>query len=180
MEKTNAIIEILVIGVVSCIGFTLLFLGLSDINLTDFSHKLLQFKDFSNLAIVLILAISYQLGWLINAISGNLIHKLLLKKVLNSLSIENINIKDYKKIRDAVYLKASNNSILKIKERLSAMRLLRAGILNMLLLCLGFLYHYWFISSIIFIFLILFTITSYNSYKDYILRVINTYNQLDT
>jgi len=92
----------------------------------------------------------------------------------------NIHLKDYSKIRNTVYLKASDNALLKIKERLSGIRLLRSSIINILILVVAFIaLHYYILSIFLFLLLILVFLITQHMYDKYTKQLIDTYKQLD-
>jgi len=178
MEKTNTIIEILVVGLIAFLGITINIIGFLSIDATFIKKILIDLKGYSNILLIIILAISYQLGWLVNNIAKDILPKIFFEKVYRATDVASH--EDYEMMRDKVYLIGSSSSIAKIKEQLSAKRLLRAGNINMFILFIGFLSLGWFKVAIVCIFiLILFIVATYNFHKDYVKRISNMYTHLE-
>jgi len=178
MGKTNAIIEILVIGLITLFGIALNIMGFSNINQSLLSTYANDFKSYSNIFLLIVLALAYQLGWIVNGFTGQFYPKILRNKAKKKY---NISLKDYPKVRNTVYLKASDNALLKIKERLSGIRLLRSSIVNILILIVALIsLHYYILSISLFLLLILVFIITHHMYDKYTKQLIDTYQELDT
>jgi len=159
-------------------GLTLNVLGVLGIEKTEVLEILTSLKDYSNLFVIIVLALSYQLGWIMNGFIGQFYPKILREKNKKKY---NINIKDYQKIRNIVYLKASDNSLSKIKERLSGIRLLRSSVINIIILIVGFsiLKYYLFVVVFLIPLLIVSSIIIHHMYDKYTGQLIHTYHELE-
>ncbi len=178
MGKTNAIIEILVMGLVAFIGILLNVIGFMGLEKAEFIKYVTDFKSYSNILLLIVLAISYQLGWIINGLTSQIYPKILRNK---SKRKHNIPLDEYSKIRDTVYLEASDNALIKIKERLSGIRLLRSSLINILIFIVGFIILKQY-SLAFFLFLPLLIISgiiTHNMYDKYTGQLIHTYRQLN-
>jgi len=177
MGKTNAIIEILVIGLITLLGISLNIISFTDIDRTLLSTYAKDFKSYSNIVLLIVLALAYQLGWIMNGFTGQFYPKVLRNKAKKKY---NISLQDYSEIRNMVYLKASDNALLKIKERLSGIRLLRASIVNIFMLIIAFItFNYYILSIFLFLLFILVFIITHHMYDKYTKQLIDTYKQLD-
>jgi len=177
MGKTNAIIEILVIGLIALFGITLNIIGFADIDKSSMLMYADNFKSYANIFLLIILALAYQLGWIINGFTGQFYPK----RLRNNAKIKyNIKLKDYSRIRNIVYLNASENALLKIKERLSGIRLLRSSILNILILIVAFIsLHFYIISIFLVVLLIIAFVITHHMYDKYTKQIIDTYQKLE-
>jgi hypothetical protein len=176
MGKTNAIIEILVIGIITLIGFLLNIIGFLEIEKSEILQILTSLKDYSSLLTIITLALSYQLGWIMNGFTGQFYPKILRNKAKKKY---NISVEEYQKIRNIVYLEASDTALLKIKERLSGIRLLRSSIINIFIIIIGFCsLHYYYIIIFLLPLLIISAIITHHMYDKYTGQLIHTYNQL--
>ena len=133
--KINAIIEILVMGLIALLGISLNIIGFLDINKIEVLKYINEFKSYTNIILLITLAIAYQLGWIINGLTSIAYPSFLKNKAKLKYKIPS---GKYSQIRDIVYFKASDNALYKIKERLSGVRLLRSSIINFLIFIVGF------------------------------------------
>jgi len=177
MGKTNAIIEILVMGLIAFIGILLNVIGFMGVEKAEFMNYVTDFKSYSNILLLIVLAISYQLGWIVNGLTSSIYPQALRNKAKVK---HNIPLNEYHKIRDIVYLKASDNALSKIKERLSGIRLLRSSIINILIFIIGFLVlkQYAIVFFLFFPLLVISAIITHNMYDKYTGQLIHTYKQL--
>jgi len=80
MGKTNAIIEILVIGLITLFGIALNIIGFTDIDKSLMSTFANDFKSYANIFLLIMLALAYQLGWIVNGFTGQFYPKTLRNK----------------------------------------------------------------------------------------------------
>ena len=177
MGKINAIIEIFVIGVITLMVILFNVIVFSDINRLEIIKNLVLLKDYSSIFLIFILALSYQLGWIMNGFTGYFYPKFLRDM---SKKKYKININEYQKIRNLVYLKASDNALAKIKERLSGIRLLRSSILNILLSIIAFLVlHQYMLAIFLLLPLLLISLfITHHMYDKYTAQILHIYQDI--
>lgn len=179
MGKTNAIIEILVMGLIAFIGISLNIIAFIGVEKIEIAKNLEALKDYANVLLIITLAIAYQLGWIINGLTSSIYPQFLRNKVKKKYKITEKY--QYHKIRNTVYLKASDNALIKIKERLSGIRLLRSSIINIIFFIVAFsVLGYYNIVFFLFIpLLITSSIITHSLYDKYTGQLVHTYYQLD-
>ena len=177
MGKINAIIEILVMGLIALLGISLNIIGFLDINKIEVLKYINEFKSYTNIILLITLAIAYQLGWIINGLTSIAYPSFLKNKAKLKYKIPS---GKYSQIRDIVYFKASDNALYKIKERLSGVRLLRSSIINFLIFIVGFssLDYLNIVFFLLIPLLIISSIITHLMYVKYVGQIINTYNEL--
>ena len=178
MDNLNVFSELLVIGLIGLIALALNFIGIYDIKFETLKIYIDLFKGYNTTILVLILASSYFLGCFLNKVSRFMLASYFYKKNIKALLPNNVS--GFGEIRDYVYLKMSDSTAEKIKERISTIRMLRSGIIISLLFSFGFIsVNKFFLSSILLVLSIIFTIFTFFSYKDYVSNIINTYKALE-
>ena len=136
MATTALIVEIIVIGAFALIWVALFVFKFFGLDITTVSGWLLQYKDWSTGAVLMAIAISYQLGWSVNQLSyfvARNTFNITIKKKIFKNEYENYNI-----IKAAVFIKGSTFILDNIRERLSVVRLTRSAFVNFLLISIGF------------------------------------------
>lgn len=177
MQTTALVVEILVIGLLSLLGIILVVLGLSEVQPQCILKILHELEAYMTIILVIVFAISYQLGWLVNSIAYYFA-KLTYMKSVRRLVLGN-RAGNYDLMRDKVYLEASDNAVAKVKERMSEVRIARTGVLNILIISIGCYLLNW-IAYAVFLFTlsVFVAVSSRFAYKDYVKRIMYMYDEL--
>ena len=177
MGKVNAIIEIFVIGTITLIVILTNIMALSDFDKSEILKVLVLLKDYSNMFLIFILALSYQLGWIMNGFTGYFYPRVLRDIAKKKYKID---ITEYQKIRHIVYLKASDNALSKIKERLSGIRLLRSSIINIFFAIVAFLVleEFKLVMFLLLPLLIIASFVTHHMYDKYTAQIFDSYQEV--
>jgi hypothetical protein len=135
MATTSHIVEIIVIGAFALVWVTLFIFRFSGLDISLVHQWLVAYKDWSNLATLIALIVSYQLGWSTNQLSYLLARNTFNKKIKSKVFQDQYPIFD--SIKSTVYMEGSSFAVEKVKERLSVVRLTRSAFINFFLITFG-------------------------------------------
>ena len=149
MSTTSLVVEVLVGGFVTFLWALLLLCKIYNIDYALIQESVLLYKDWSSLILFSVMALSYQLGWVMIHVSylftTFIIVTPLRKKVFGS------SYNSYREIKNRVYFGASNELAVGIEKDRSVIRLSRTGMLNFLMLAIILvLYKLWWLAGIAF------------------------------
>lgn len=177
MQTTALVVEILVIGLLALIGLVLVYFGISGMQPQGILKILIELKDYMAILILVVFAVSYQLGWLVNSIAYYFVKHTYMESVRSMVLGQDAD--NYDHMRDVVYANASNNAVAKVKERMSEVRISRTGVLNILMIGLGCYLLGWKLYATLLVILSLFMyVASRFAYKDYLKRIKHIYDDL--
>ena len=128
MAMTSFIVEIIVVGVFALIWVTIFVVRLSGLDIAVILDWFIQYKDWSTTITIFIMAIAYQLGWLVNQL-GYFLGKKTFDKNIEKEVFTNQN-ESFHYIKTMVLAESSSFVVENIKERLSVIRLIRSALIN--------------------------------------------------
>lgn len=133
MSTTAVIVELLIIGLFTSFWVLLLCLRFSEFDLDVFKNQFSQASDWSAPLIVIAIAVFYQIGLLMNAVSYRVTKKLA-SQVIRDEIIPDVN---YEFVRATVYQKGSADLLRDLGLYLSFVRLARSGTLNFFIIAIS-------------------------------------------
>ena len=132
MSTTALIVEVLVIGVFACSWLGWVAIGALGIDLGKVLQLLDAHKGFAPLVSVVVLAVFYQVGWMVNSLASALFEIWPGKSDRNRIFIANQ--MECEAVRAMVYQNASQQILSDLAVDRSLVRLYRGGFLNFLIL----------------------------------------------
>lgn len=132
MSTTAVIVELLIIGLFTSLWIFLLCLRFSGFEVDALKTHISQASDWSAFLTVIAVAVLYQLGLLMNAVSYRVTRKLA-SQVIRDEIMPGVN---YEFVRATVYQKGSSDLLRDLGLYLSFVRLARSGILNFVLIAI--------------------------------------------
>ena len=135
MSTTSLIVEVLVIGVLSLIGVFVCLIGFDQLSVGEIQSMARKWKDYWSVIAISGLAISYQLGWMVNTLTYFMAQGIFMREIRKSVLSEDAN--RYDQIRDAIFQHGSSEILRKLDELLSVFRLARATTLVSVVTAVG-------------------------------------------
>jgi hypothetical protein len=135
LATTSLIVEIIVIGVFALVWVMLFIFKFLGLDLSLIPEWLILYKDWSTVVALIMLIVSYQLGWLVNQLSYFIAGKTFNKPIKSFVFKDQY--QNYDSIKTTVYMNGSSFAVEKVKERLSVVRLTRAAFINFLLISIA-------------------------------------------
>ena len=135
MITTAFIVEIIVIGFFTSIWIIIAIFRIAPIESSELLIVIDMFKPFSGLLFIITMIIFYQLGWLVNYISGFLANIFYEKRRRKTIfSEENL---DYSDVRTTAYQYASGRFLVELTLDRNVVRLSRSGVFNFMLISIS-------------------------------------------
>ncbi|MDU9048602.1 MAG: hypothetical protein Q3M30_07105 [Candidatus Electrothrix sp. Rat3] len=145
MNTTSLIVEVLVGGFVALVWVFLIIIKAYGIDCTELDEFIVKYKDWSSVILFSIMAISYQLGWLMIHLSYLATHSTIIipiRKIIFGDKHE-----DYRTIKNKVYCNSSSELMSGIEKDRSVIRLTRTGLLNFIIFSVVLVvYQLWWLS----------------------------------
>ena len=139
MNTTSLIVEVLVGGVTTLIWVCLIIIKAYGIDYPEIDAFIAKYKDWSSIVLFLIMAFSYQLGWVIIHLSYIATHKIIIIPLRKKIFIDNY--ENYRTIKNKVYFKSSSDFMAGIEKDRSVIRLTRTGLVNFIILSVVLLFY---------------------------------------
>ncbi|MFA5804263.1 MAG: hypothetical protein WC879_06435 [Melioribacteraceae bacterium] len=166
MQATSLIVEMLIVGIIACCWIVLFLFKLSIIDFTDILNQSIKWQNWSALITIVLTAIFYQVGWMVNWMGSSIVSLFLEKRLMDKVFVDSKKI--YPTVRANINQKGSDNLHRELNLDRGVIRLSRSGIINFLLLsialCLLGYYKIFFITLFCFIVCTLQWYSRYNRY----------------
>jgi hypothetical protein len=177
MTTTAIIVEMLIIGFFAFIWLLLLIIRIAILDTSDFNYLFYKFDGWATPLTLFAIAFFYQLGLLVNWMSGLLVKIIYEKKLRNSI-FEKDNLQ-YRPVKIVVDQLGSSEIHRVLRDDVSIVRLSRAGVVNFLFIAiLLFSFNQIIIGLIVILFSILCFFQWHTRYVRYYLRILEAYKTI--
>lgn len=177
MNTTSLIVEVLVGGFITLLWIFLIIIKVYDVDLQVLQETILKYQDWSGYILFSTMAFSYQLGWLMIHASYIATSKYLVLPIRKNVFEESYS--DYRKIKNTVYFRSSDELMAGIEKDRSVIRLSRTGLLNFSVLAIVLLsYQLWWLALSAFIISIVSLLQLRSMYRSLYTKLKNSYAEI--
>ena len=178
MNTTSLIAEILVAGFFCLLWVILFSIAIYDIKFDEIKYLLDLLKDWSTTVLLISIAISYQLGWVILYVSNIVSHKIIMSTIRSNVFKEDE--KNYNYIKNTVLANEKSSLLIKnLDKDRSLIRLTRTGFINFLFIGIALaILKLWFASFICIIISLINIFELRVVYYSFYEKILHSYNLL--